>query len=106
MKIAVTSTGGSLNAQVAPNFGRCAYFIIVNSEDMKFEPISNPGTGMMGGAGPAAARLINDRDCKVLLTGSVGPNAQSALKQFDIEVVTGVSGTVKEAVDNYLETQK
>ena len=90
MRIAVTSTGGSLNAQVAQNFGRCAYFIIVNSDDMKFEPIANPGVGMMGGAGPAAAREINDRDCKVLLTGKVGPNAQTALDQFNIKVVTGV----------------
>jgi len=106
MKIAVSSTGGSLNAQVSPTFGRCAYFVIVDSETMKFEIMQNPAEGMMGGAGPEAARQINDRGCRVVLTGSVGPNAQTALKQYGIEIVEGAKGTVKEAVDNYLQGQK
>ena len=103
MKIAISATGGSLNAQVAQSFGRCEYFIIVDSDTMKFEPVSNPSTSMMGGAGPAAAKVINDKNSKVLLTGVVGPNAENVLKQYGIEVVQGTSGTVKEAVDNYLK---
>ncbi len=103
MKIAVTATGGSMSAQVEQNFGRCAYFMIVDIETMKFEPVQNPAASMSGGAGPAAAQTINDRGCKVLLTGVIGPNAQSSLQQYGIEVVTGVAGTVKEAVENYIK---
>ena len=103
MKIAVTATGGSMSAQVAQNFGRCEYFIIVDSDTMKFEPVSNSATSMMGGAGPAAAKVINDKDCKILLTGAVGPNAENALKQYGIEVVQGTAGTVKEAVEKYIK---
>ncbi|MCD6423656.1 MAG: NifB/NifX family molybdenum-iron cluster-binding protein [Elusimicrobia bacterium] len=103
MKIAVSATGGSLNAQVSSVFARCAYFVIVDSETMKFEIMQNPAEGMMGGAGPEAARQINDRGCRVVITGQVGPNAQRALESFGIEVVTGATGTVKEAVENYLK---
>ena len=102
MKIAVTATGGSLSAQVAQNFGRCPYFIIVDSDTMKFDPVQNPAAAMMGGAGPAAARTVNEAGSKVLLTGIVGPNAQGALEQYGIEIVTNTTGTVKEAVEKYI----
>ncbi len=103
MKIAVSATGGSMSAQVAQNFGRCAYFMVVDSDTMKFEPVQNPAGSMMGGAGPAAAKAINEKGSEVLLTGVVGPNAENALKQYGIEVVQGTSGTVKEVVENYLK---
>ncbi|MBW2001843.1 MAG: NifB/NifX family molybdenum-iron cluster-binding protein, partial [Deltaproteobacteria bacterium] len=32
MKIAVSSTGTDLNSEIDPRFGRCAYFIIVNTD--------------------------------------------------------------------------
>ena len=105
MKIAVSSTGGSLSAQVSPTFGRCAYFVIVDSGTMKFEVLSNPAEGMMGGAGPEAARQIKEKGCEVVVTGQVGPNAESALKQYGIAVAGGASGTVKEAVENYLKNK-
>lgn len=105
MKIAVTATGGSLEAQVDSRFGGCAYFVIVDSDTMRFTAFSNPASTLSGGAGPAATREIVKYSAKVLLTGSVGQKALSALEAAGIKVVTGVSGTVKEAVLNYLKTQ-
>ncbi len=104
MKIAVSAAGGSMSALVSEQFGRCAYFIIVDTGNMKWEPISNSAAGMMGGAGPEAARLISGQKATVLLTGSVGPNAVSALKSAGVEVVTGISGnlTVQQAVEQYI----
>ena len=107
MKIAVSATGGSMNAQVSEQFGRCAYFLIVDSETMRFEPVSNPGMGMTGGAGPESARQIATRGAQVILTGSVGPNAKVALDSAGITIISGVSGTktVKEAVEEHLRGQ-
>jgi predicted Fe-Mo cluster-binding NifX family protein len=42
MKIAVSATGTDLNAQVDPRFGRCANFILVDTDTMAFEAIPNP----------------------------------------------------------------
>ncbi|MBA7527802.1 hypothetical protein ES705_19981 [subsurface metagenome] len=108
MKIAVSATGDSMSAQVSEQFGRCAYFLIVDSETMEFEPITNPGMGMMGGAGPEAAKQIANRGANVVLTGSVGPNAKAALDSAGINIVTGISGTktVKEAVQDYIKGEK
>jgi predicted Fe-Mo cluster-binding NifX family protein len=105
MKIAVSATGGSMSALVSEQFGRCAYFLIVDSETMKFEPVSNPATGMSGGAGPEAVRVIASKGAELALTGRVGPNAENALKAAGIRAVTGVSGakTVRQAVEEYLK---
>ncbi|MBU1299456.1 MAG: NifB/NifX family molybdenum-iron cluster-binding protein [Bacteroidetes bacterium] len=104
MKIAVTSTGGSMDALVSEQFGRCQYFLIVDSETMKFEAVSNLGEQIQSGAGPKAAELIINKGAEVLLTGHVGNKAEEALKRGGLKIVDGFKGTVKvkDAVNNYL----
>jgi len=106
MKIAVTATGGSMSAQVDERFGRCAYFVIVDSETMKFTAFANPASELSGGSGPAAVREIAKQGVQVILTGRVGGNAQTALDAAGIKVEVGSTGTVKEAIEKYLKSQK
>ncbi len=101
MKICVTATADSLDAQIDPRFGRCAYLIIVDSETMQFEAIPNAAAGATGGAGIQAAQTIANKGAKLLITGNVGPNAFGALSAAGIEIVTGASGTVREAVEKF-----
>jgi len=106
MKIAVSATGGSLSAKVDPRFGRCAYFVIFDSETMKITAFSNPAFQASGGAGPAAANEIARNKGEALLTGQVGGNAQQALQAAGIEIMTGAGGTGKEAIDAFLAERK
>ncbi len=99
MKIAVSATSGSLDAQIDPRFGRCPYFVIVDSETMKFEVIPNTASGAMSGAGIQAAQTVASKGVNVLITGNVGPNAFQALSSARIDIITGVFGTVREAVE-------
>ncbi len=41
MKIAISATAPSLDADVDPRFGRCSYFIIIDPETMGFEALEN-----------------------------------------------------------------
>ncbi|MEM2897627.1 MAG: NifB/NifX family molybdenum-iron cluster-binding protein [Candidatus Bathyarchaeia archaeon] len=101
MKLCVTSTGPDLNALVDPRFGRCAYFIVVDIETMKFEALPNPGGHSMRGAGIQAAQIIANKGVDVVITGQVGPNAYQVLSTAGIEVITGGFGTVKEVIEKY-----
>ena len=49
----------------------------------------------------SAAQTVEKRGAKLVLTGNVGPNAARALQAAEIKFVTGVSGTVREAVNRY-----
>jgi len=101
MKICVTSTGPSLDAPVDPRFGRCQYFMIVDSETMEYEAMQNPSVGASSGAGIQAAQTVAGIGVGVVVTGNLGPNAVQTLTAAGIEMVTGASGTVRDAVEQY-----
>ena len=101
MKIAISAAGPNLEDMVDPRLGRCQYLIIVNPETMEFESIQNSNTGVMHGAGIQTAQMIANKGATVVLTGNCGPNAFQTLSAAGIQVITGVSGQVKEAVEKY-----
>jgi len=74
MKIAVTSTGSTLDSQLDPRFGRAAYFIIVDADTLQFDAIENDNTAAPGGAGVNAAKLVADQAAEAVITGNCGPN--------------------------------
>lgn len=105
MKIAITSAGTDLNSNVDPRFGRTPYFLIVDTDTMQFEAIENPNVNAMGGAGIQSAQLVANKGVEVVLTGSCGPNAFQTLQAAGTKVITGVVGTVSEAIERYKSGQ-
>jgi len=101
MKVAVSSTAPGIDAEVDPRFGRCQYFVIVDSESLEAEAFENPNIMASGGAGIQSAQLVAERGAQIVLTGNCGPNAYQTLEAAGIGVVVGVSGTVREAVEKY-----
>jgi len=101
MKIAVTSTGTEMNAQVDPRFGRAAYFAIVDTETMDFEAVENANVAAAGGAGINSAKAVIDAGAEAVLTGNCGPNAERTLRAGGIKLFTGVAGTVAEAIEQF-----
>jgi predicted Fe-Mo cluster-binding NifX family protein len=101
MKMCITSTGATLDASVDPRFGRCQYFVIVDPETMEFEAIPNYSIGASSGAGIQAAQTVADKGVGVVITGNVGPNATQTLGAANIKIVTGASGTVRDAIEQY-----
>jgi predicted Fe-Mo cluster-binding NifX family protein len=104
MKIAVTSTGIDLDAEVDPRFGRATYITIVDAETFEFEALDNKeNANALKGAGIQAAKMVSDKGAEVLLTGFCGPNAFRAMEAAGIKVANNAQGTVREAVQAYLD---
>jgi len=104
MKIAVTSQGKELDSQVDPRFGRAAYILIVDSDTLNLDVIDNSeNANSFKGAGIQAAVNIHNKGAEVLLTGFCGPNAFETLNAAGLKVADGVSGTVREAVEAFLD---
>jgi predicted Fe-Mo cluster-binding NifX family protein len=101
MKICITSQGDNLDAQVDPLFGRCQYFLIIDTDTLECEGIKNPNIDAKGGAGIQSGQLMANKSIKVVLTGNIGPNAFQTLQKAGIQVFTGISGNVKEAIEKF-----
>jgi predicted Fe-Mo cluster-binding NifX family protein len=106
--IAITAESSSLDAPVDPRFGRANGFIIVDSEAEGMTYLSNAAAAAMsGGAGIHAAETIAKAGARVLLTGRVGPKAQSALAAAGIAIDESYAGvTVREAIERYTTKQR
>jgi predicted Fe-Mo cluster-binding NifX family protein len=101
MKAAVSASGKDLDSQIDPRFGRCAYFIIADTENMAFEAFDNENIALSGGAGIQSAQFVASKGAKVVLTGNIGPNAVRTLAAAGVEVIVSQSGTVRDALEVY-----
>lgn len=100
-KIAVTAAESSLDAAVDPRFGRCPYFILVDSKGESFEALKNTNADSGNAAGVQSAQVIAAKGVKVLLTGKCGPKATDALSAVGIQVIQGCSGTARDVIAQY-----
>jgi predicted Fe-Mo cluster-binding NifX family protein len=99
MKVCITATGNTLEAQTDQSFGRAPWLILVETDTLAFEAIENTGVNASQGAGIAAAQMISNKGAEALLTGRVGPKARAALEEAGIAIYEGIAGgTVREAL--------
>jgi len=101
LKVAVSATGESLDSPVSPRFGRCPYYVIVDTETMAFETMPNASMSAPSGAGIAAAQAVAQKGVNAVLTGNFGPNASQVLAQVGVQMVTGATGSVRQAVESF-----
>jgi len=97
MKIAVATEGNMVSA----HFGHCSQYTIYDVDGNKInkkEIIANPGhqPGFLPGY---LARL----GVNCIIAGGMGPNAQQLFAQNNIATITGVSGRVDDAIQEYLK---
>ncbi len=87
MKIAITSTGNSLESKLDERFGRCSFFVIYDQETGGIEFLPNPNKEAMNGAGPASVQLVASRGVKKIVSGEFGIKIKSLLDSLKIQMI-------------------
>jgi predicted Fe-Mo cluster-binding NifX family protein len=106
MKICFTSQGQDIESEVDPRFGRARYFIIYDDQTREHDVADNQqNANAAAGAGVQAATNVVQKDCQWVVTGHIGPKAMSVLKEAGVKVATGVTGSVSQAVEQFLNGQ-
>jgi len=107
LQIGVAAEDNSgLEAEVSMHFGRCPYYVIVEEKNGEIDPlirvIANPYFSSHGEPGQIPS-FLKEQGIEVIIAGGMGPRAVGFFNQYGIKVVTGATGKVKEAVDDFLE---
>ncbi len=102
MKVAITAQGDNLASNVDLRFGRCRYFILVDTDSDEVKALDNTDSAnLAGGAGIQAAELVANSGAGVLITGHCGPKAFRTLNAAGVKVVIGAEGTVEQALESF-----
>jgi len=102
MKIIVTASSPSLDAEFDPRFGRGAYFLAIDTETMQWEAFPNPGVNAPGGAGTQAAQFVAKQKVAAVISGDFGPNASAALNAAGISMyLNKANGNIQDIVKRF-----
>jgi predicted Fe-Mo cluster-binding NifX family protein len=101
-RIFITATGKDLDAEIDPRFGRAQYFLVVQPDTLEFEAFKNPNIDAASGVGIQSAQFAVDKNPSVIITGHLGPKAQTVLSASEIRIITGAAGKVRDAIKRYM----
>ncbi|EPY2273917.1 NifB/NifX family molybdenum-iron cluster-binding protein [Clostridium sporogenes] len=101
MKIAISSTGKTMENLLDMRFGRCEYFQIHDSESKEVKILENEGQNASGGAGIVASNQLVDEKVDVIITGNLGPNAFEIIEKAGIKAYKCESVAINSAIDKY-----
>jgi len=103
MKLAITVPDKSLDSTIEPRFGRAYGFIIFDTDNSKYEFITNEtNMNAPAGAGIQTAQSLVDLKADVVITGNCGPKAFAVLNTAGIKVITVSSGTVRDNIEKFI----
>lgn len=102
MKIAITTSGDSLDAAVDPRFGRAKAFILYDTDTDEWSVLDNAqNLNAAQGAGIQAATAVVNAGAQAVVTGNCGPRAFATLEAAKVAVYPGARGTVQQAIDAF-----
>lgn len=87
MKVAITSQGADANALVDARFGRCAYFVIYDTESGETKFLENPNLNSEQGAGPASVGFIANFGVSKAVSGEFGVKIKGMLDDLGIQMI-------------------
>ncbi len=106
MKIAVSAKGMDIDSEIDERFGRAAYLLIIDTENLNVTVLDNSeNINAAQGAGIQAASMVSGSGAEALLTGSCGPKAMTAFSATNIQVFTGQTGSVRQAVERFKQNR-
>lgn len=101
MKVAISSSGDSLESKLDRRFGRCEFFAIYDTITKLVEFVHNPNKNAEEGAGPAAVQLVASIPVEKVISGEFGFKIKSLLVELKIQMIAlkDSDKTIKNIID-------
>ena len=103
MIVIFTAQDQYLESQKDDRFGRCPWFIKMDTVSNQWEAFPNPGVGHSSGAGVAAAQFVIDQKAEAVISGDFGPHAVDAFRTANISMFlySKEISTIQQAVESF-----
>ncbi|RKY75469.1 dinitrogenase iron-molybdenum cofactor biosynthesis protein [candidate division KSB1 bacterium] len=93
-----------LDSILSHHFGRCPYYTFVEVEGKEIRNTISEKNPYFDAHNPGQVpAYINSKNVDVMISGGMGARAVDFFRQFGIKPVTGVTGTVKDVVQAFIE---
>lgn len=86
----------SENNMVCPHFGHCAEFALYDTNSKSLKSVPSPGH--IPGALPV---FLKQQGAELVIAGGMGGSAQDLFASQGIQVIVGVSGSLKDVISLY-----
>ena len=105
IRIAIPCAGqANLEAPVSPHFGRCDSYAIVTLQDGKIESVESLSNGTHSDCS-SPVRILAGNGVELMLVAGMGMRPYMSFKQQGIQVMYGISGTVADAIQSYIQNE-
>lgn len=96
MKIAISAQSGNPDEEFSARFGRCACFLITDTNGEEWQEVENPAINAQGGAGTQVVQLLANLGVEGVISGRYGPNAFEAMQAAGLTAYLASAGTARE----------
>jgi len=105
MKIAVTSTGPTMEHYVGRQASRCGYLLIIDPDTMQYDALQNPVLALKGpAAGRLFAQLLLQEGVHTILMGGSDPDTLRVLGEANISIRICMTGSVRRVVEQFRDS--
>jgi len=106
MLIAISTKGHKgLKDELSDVFARAETFTLVNIQNGKVKEvkvIDNPAVSYKFGVGPIATQVLKNFGVNIIITKSIGSNAQELIRKFKIKILKVNDVKVEDVVKKFL----
>jgi len=102
MKLAISTASPQLSAPLDARFGRCMYFIIIETTTRDWDALPNPAASAGGGAGTQAVQFLTNQGVGAVVGPHFGPNAFTALEAAGIQIYSADNGQADELLEDFI----
>ena len=87
MIVAITSTGNTIESSIDPRFGRCAFFVLYDTESKEIFFHKNPYKEVEEAAGVSVVDWLSQFSCSKIVSGEFGSKIKHLLDEQQIQMI-------------------
>jgi len=87
MKVAIASTGNTLDSLIDSSFGRCSWFVIYDNGTRAMEYVPNPFKEAAERSGTSAVHFLAQKEVSQIVAGDFGMKIKPLLDSLRIQMI-------------------